>query len=138
MRARGFTLLEVLIAVAVIAIVAAVALPQYGRAVQRSYWRTARDLLQTIYSGEQVYQTANGTYVDADNPAVCTGIPPTLPVWRCIYMDDPQTNTIPVTYDIGGVGANTFTATATYEDGAARPTLTVDQNRNWGGTWAMP
>jgi len=51
MRARGFTLLEVLIAVAVIAIVAAVALPQYGRAVQRSYWRTARDLLQTIYSG---------------------------------------------------------------------------------------
>ncbi|MBI3330931.1 MAG: hypothetical protein HYZ96_02325, partial [Candidatus Omnitrophica bacterium] len=107
---------------------AAVALPQYGRAVQRSYWRTARDLLPTVYSGEQVYWTANNTYVDADGCA---------PAWRCIYMDDPQTNTIPVTYAVTlGGGGTTFTATATYT--TTGQTQTVDENRNWGGTWAMP
>jgi len=127
MRERGFTLLEVLIAVAVVAILAAVAIPQYTRAVQRSYWRTARDLLQAIYSGEQVYEAANVTYIDADSCA---------PAWRCIYMDDPFTANIPVTYSVGGVSATTFTATATYTP--TGETQTVDQNRNWGGTWAMP
>lgn len=130
MRSRGFTLLELLITVVIIAILAAVAIPQYNRAVQRSYWRTARDLLQAIYSGEQVYEAANGSYVDADACA---------PAWRCIYMDDPNTATIPVTYTVAVVGAppTAFTATATYDTTAAE-TQTIDENRNWGGTWAMP
>lgn len=123
----GFTLLEALITASVIAILAAVALPQYTRAVQRSYWRTARQLLETMYAGEQVYQTAKATYVDADACA---------PAWRCIYMDDPTTATIPVAYAVSGVTATTFLATATFTP--TGKTQTVNQNRAWGGTWAMP
>ncbi|MBI2104201.1 MAG: prepilin-type N-terminal cleavage/methylation domain-containing protein [Candidatus Omnitrophica bacterium] len=125
MQKRGFTLLEVLVAVSIVAIIASVAIPQYTKAVQRSYWRTARDILQTIYSGEQVYETDTKTYVD---PAGCA--------WRCIYMDDPNSGTIPVTYSVGGVSKTTFTATATYT--TTGKTQTVDENRNWGGTWVMP
>lgn len=127
MRTRGFTLLETLIAVAVIAILVAIAIPQYAKAVQRSHWRTARDILQTIYAGEQVYETDNAAYVD---PAAC----PTP--WRCIYMDNPNTPTLPVTYAVGGVAKTTFAATATYTP--TGKTQTVDQDRTWGGTWAMP
>ena len=126
MRTRGFTLIEALITVAVIAILVAIALPQYTRAVQRSYWRTARDILQTIYSGEQVYETDKATYV---NPAAC----PTP--WRCIYMDNPNTADIPVTYAVGAA-KTTFTATATYTP--TGETQTVNENRTWGGTWVAP
>lgn len=127
MRARGFTLLEVMMVVAVIAILAVVAIPQYNKAMQRSYWQTARDLLQAIYSGEQVYETANATYIDADACA---------PAWRCIYMDNPNTPSPPVTYTVGGVTATTFIATATYTP--TGQTQTVNQNRTWGGTWVAP
>ena len=122
MRNEGFTLMEALITVSVIAIMAAVAVPQYTKAVERGYWRTAKALLQTIYAGEQVYETAKETYVDA---AGCG--------WRCIYMDDPNTPSIPVTYSVGGVSKTTFTATATYtRTGQAK---TIDQNRTEGGAW---
>jgi len=110
---------------AVIAILAGVAIPQYGKAVERSRWFTARDLLLTIYAGEQVYQTTNSKYVD---PTTCT------PAWRCIYMDNPDT--AEVTYSVSGVTKAKFTAKATYTPKSQVQTL--DQDRTWGGTWAMP
>ncbi len=119
---RGFTLMEALITVTIIAIMAAVAVPQYTKAVERGYWRTAQELLQAIYAGETVYETANETFVDA---AGCG--------WRCIYMDNPNSPGIPVTYSVGGVSKTTFTATATYTPNGK--TLTIDQNRTEGGAW---
>jgi type IV pilus assembly protein PilE len=127
MDARGFSLAEVLIAVVVVGILAAMALPRYGRTVERGYWRAAQDILQTVYSGEQVYEAANGTYV---NPATCA------PAWRCIYVDNPNTGAIPVTFLVGGVSATTFTARATRKVGVF---MTIDQNRNLNtARWPMP
>ena len=127
MRDRGFTLTETLIAVSIIAITATVAIPQYRRAVERGYWRTAQELLQTIYAGETVYESVNSTYV---NPAGCA------PAWRCIYMDDPTSPSIPVAYSVSGVSATTFTATATRKAGQF---MTIDQNRALDTTsWTMP
>lgn len=135
-RADGVTLAELLIAVAILAIMASIALPQYGRVTERGYWRSARDLLQAIYSGEQVYQTTKNAYVDADDAAACA------PIWRCIYMDDP-TGTIPVTFTVtvsGGPPPDAFVATATRNGGPNDgKKLTIDQDRgNPGEDWPMP
>jgi Tfp pilus assembly protein PilE len=120
-------LIELLITIVIIAIMASMGMAYYGRGVRRSHWDTARDVLLMIYSGEQVFQTTANTYVDADACA---------PAWRCIYMDDPNTPTIPVTYGVGGVTATTFTATATYTP--TGDTQTIDENRAAGGTWVRP
>ena len=125
----GFTLGEVLVVVIIIGILASIALPQFRKTVVRGYWNAAQDLLQTVYSGEQVYEAANDTYVD---PAGC------VPAWRCIYMDDPNVANIPVTYAVEGVSATAFTAKATYT-GEGGGSMTINQNRALDTTgWPMP
>ena len=128
---RGFTLTEVIITVLIVAIMASIAIPQYGKTVRRSHWRSTRDLLQVVYSGQQVYWTANNTYKVCAIPAD----------WAAIYVDDPNTGSeMPVTLAVatnGAIGAAaTFTATATYTP--TGETQTVNQTRTFGGTWAMP
>lgn len=127
MDERGFTLSELMIVVVVIAILAAVAFPNFQRAVEQGHWRAANDILHTVYSGEQVYRTSNNTYV---NPAGCGA--PTGP-WRCIYMDDPN-GVLPMTFAVVA-GANTFTVTATRNGGPCNGmTQTLNENRVLGGT----
>ena len=123
MSRRGFTLIEMLMVVIVAAILAAVALPTYRKTVEQSHWRTGRNLLQAIYSGERVYWTTNGTYVD---PGA---------VWSTIYMDPP--NTADITFGVGGVSAVAFVATATRVGGGpcGGRTITINQARTLGGTW---
>ena len=54
-RAPGFTLVEVLITIAVIAILAAVAWPSYESYIRRSKRATAQSALMTIANREQSY-----------------------------------------------------------------------------------
>ena len=63
-RIRGFTLIEIMITVAILAIVASVALPSYRSYVERSRVPAALDALTIISAKmEMVYQDRNdGTY----------------------------------------------------------------------------
>lgn len=76
--ARGFTLIEVMIVVAVLGILASVAYPSYQDYVRRGHRAEARAHLMKIAQWMERTATANGTYPITTVPAQKTAINATL------------------------------------------------------------
>jgi type IV pilus assembly protein PilE len=68
-RTRGFTLIELMIAVAILAIVAAIALPLYNQYSMRTYRAEAQADLMACAQGLERFAAANFRYADADGDA---------------------------------------------------------------------
>lgn len=82
----GFTLLELLMVVIIIAILASIALPQFLRAAERSRLSEALGILGTIRSAQQRYAAQDPTGVYA---ASLCGLDIDLPVAGCLGSTNP-------------------------------------------------
>lgn len=112
-RQRGFTLIELMITLAIVAIVAAIAYPSYTESVRKSRRADARAvLLEAAQFMERIY-TENLTTGYAGGP------PPNDAATRLVNMgltQSPKVGGPPggyYTITVGNLGQNTFTVTAT-------------------------
>lgn len=118
-RPRGFTLIEIMITVAILAIISAVALPSYQAYVMRSRVPEAFDMLSSYAARmEQAYQDT-GNY----GAASCTPTPPTGKNFALTCAT--------------GNGGQTFVATATGSGTMSGYTFTIN-NSGTRATTAHP
>ncbi len=62
---KAFTLIELLVVVLIIAILAAIALPQYQKAVLKSRFQRLIPVVKTIKEAQELYYNTNGTYTSS-------------------------------------------------------------------------
>jgi len=103
--ARGFTLIEIMIAMAILAIISAVAIPIYTSYSENTYRGEAQADLLKCAQGLERYASENWSYVGAGDGA--GGLPDSV----CTTLSDDR-------YTISAVSsANDFTLTATPRPG---------------------
>ena len=119
-KEKGFTLIELMIVVVIIAILAALAIPKFMQATTKSKQTEAKQILKQIYAMEHAYRQEYNSYC-------CNGVSASAGGAISVLGVDVMV-TARYTYVITAA-ANTFTATATanLDDDPAVDTWAIDQ-----------
>lgn len=102
-RASGFTLIELMITVAIVGILAAIAYPSYVEYAERGRRNDAKAVLLEAAQYMERHFSQSGTYVGATLPAALSKSPKEGAAWYNITAS--------------GVAASTYTLTATPKSG---------------------
>ena len=73
MRQRGFTLIELMVTVAIVAILAAIALPAYQEQMRKSRRADAKQALLAVAQNMEKYYTENARYTTTSGSTTCPG-----------------------------------------------------------------
>jgi type IV pilus assembly protein PilE len=126
-RPRGFTLIELMIAVAIVGILAAVALPMYRAYAVRGRLVAGTNALASLRTSMEQYYQDNRTYLD-----VSTDIKS-----PCSFTTAGSSVADTFTLSCSSLTATTYTLTATGSGLTAGAVYTVDQ-RNTQTTQGLP
>lgn len=86
-KAQGFTLIELMIVVAIIGILAAIAYPSYTEYVQRGKRSEAKVALLEAVQNLERYYSANGTYLNAAGTGLAEVFTTAVPVNGTAYYN---------------------------------------------------
>lgn len=65
-REGGFTIIELMIVVAIVGILAAVAIPRYQEYVSKTKQAEADEIMSAVYTNQMIYLSENGTYGNSE------------------------------------------------------------------------
>lgn len=122
-RRRGFTLIELMVVVLVIAVLAGLALSGYQKQVRKSRRAEAKQVLSDFSLREEKYRSNNTTYATCDTllaSTTCANYNATALTYYSVAITFPSTGNCPVASGTGPAkgNANSFILTATPKSGS--------------------
>ena len=113
----GFTLIELMIVVAIIAIISAIAIPAYNGYIQEAQISTARTSLDSLKLFLEDYRLDNGCYSD-DASSCSTGTLSGAAAIEAVYGWNPNQDDSGLTYSLTVSDASSYTITVNYSGGS--------------------